>query len=111
MVAKAGAGPEPIPHAGLNPENLASAIRYCLTPEAAAAAQEIAVKMKTESGVLAAVNSFHRNLPLDRMRCSIMPDQPAVWTYKKGKQSLNLSKAAVNILIEHQRIESTNIKW
>lgn len=111
MVAKAGAGPEPIPHASLDPQILASAIQYCLTPEAAAAAQEIAVKMQAESGVLAAVNSFHRNLPLDRMRCSILPDQPAVWTYTQGKQSLHLSKTAVNILIEHQRIESTHIKW
>ncbi|KAJ5184067.1 Sterol 3-beta-glucosyltransferase, partial [Penicillium capsulatum] len=110
MVAKAGAGPEPIPHASLEPATLASAIQYCLTPEAAAAAQEIAVKMQSECGVVAAVNSFHRNLPLDRMRCSILPDQPAVWTYTKGKQSLHLSKTAVNVLIEHQRIESTHIK-
>ena len=53
MVAKAGAGPEPLPHASLEPELLASAIQFCLTPEASAAAQEIAVKMQVESGVSA----------------------------------------------------------
>lgn len=111
MVASAGAGPEPIPNKSLTPDNLASAIQFCLTPEAAAAAQEISVKMQAESGVAAAVDSFHRNLPLDRMRCSIMPDQAAVWTYTKGKQPLKLSKTAVNILIENQRIEPTHIKW
>lgn len=111
MIAKAGAGPEPIPHASLKPELLASAIQFCLTPEASAAAQEIAIKMQADSGVTAAVDSFHRHLPLDRMRCSIMPDQVAVWRYKDGKQRLILSKTAAEILIEHNKIDSQNIKW
>jgi hypothetical protein len=111
MVAKAGAGPEPIPNAMLDPQNLAEAIQFCLTPEAEAAAQEIALKMKTESGVVNAVNSFHRNLPLQRMRCSIIPGQPAAWAYTQTKQSLTLSKAAMNILVEHKRIDTKHIKW
>jgi hypothetical protein len=111
MVARAGAGPSPIPHAELDPDILASAIQFCLTQDAAEAAREIALKMQAESGVAAAVDSFHRNLPLDRMRCSIMPDQAAVWTYGVGKQRLILSKTAVNILIEHDKIDARNIKW
>lgn len=111
MVAKAGAGPEPIPNAMLDPQNLAEAIQFCLTPEAEAAAQEIALKMKTESGVVNAVNSFHRNLPLQRMRCSIIPGQPAAWAYTQTKQSLTLSKAAMNILVEYKRIDTKHIKW
>lgn len=111
MVAKAGAGPYPIPHAELDPEMLAAAIQFSLTPEAAAAAHEISIKMQTESGVAAAVDSFHRQLPLDRMRCNVMPDQVAVWAYKKGKKPLILSKTAVNILIEHDRIDPNHIKW
>lgn len=110
MVAKAGAGPSPIPHASLDPDNLASAIKFCLTPEAATAAVEISTKMQAESGVAAAVDSFHRNLPLGRMRCAVMPNQVAVWTYKKRKQSLHLSKAAAEILIEHDRIDATQIR-
>ncbi|CAI7587687.1 unnamed protein product [Penicillium pancosmium] len=111
MVAKAGAGPEPIPHKDLEPELLASAMQFCLTPEASAAAQEIAIKMQADSGVSAAVDSFHRNLPLDRMRCSIMPDQVAVWKYKNEKHRLILSKTAAEVLIEHNKINSENIKW
>lgn len=111
MVAKAGAGPEPIPHAMLDPQNLAEAIQFCLTPEAEAAAQEIALKMKTESGVVTAVNSFHRNLPLQRMRCSVIPGQPAAWAYTRKKQSLTLSKAAMNVLIEYKRIDTNQVKW
>ncbi|KAJ6163999.1 Sterol 3-beta-glucosyltransferase [Penicillium chermesinum] len=110
MVSKAGAGPDPIPHAELTAENLANAMQFCLTPEAAAAAQGIAAKMQHETGVATAVNSFHRNLPLDRMRCSIMPNQPAVWEYKKGKQSLTLSKVAVNILVENNKIEVSRLE-
>ncbi|CEJ59350.1 hypothetical protein PMG11_07978 [Penicillium brasilianum] len=110
MVAKAGAGPEPIPHAMLDPENLAEAIQFCLTPEAEVAAKEIALKMKTETGVETAVNSFHRNLPLQRMRCSVIPGQPAAWSYTQKKQSLTLSKAAMNILVEYKRIDTKNIK-
>jgi hypothetical protein len=111
MVAKAGAGPEPIPHAMLDPQNLAEAIQFCLTPEAEVAAKEIALKMKTETGVETAVNSFHRNLPLQRMRCSVIPGQPAAWSYTLEKQSLTLSKAAMNILVEYKRIDTKNIKW
>lgn len=111
MVAKAGAGPSPIPHASLEPENLASAIQFCLTPEAAAAAGEISVKMQAESGVTAAVNSFHRNLPLNRMRCSIVPNQVPVWIYKKGKEPLPLSRTAASVLIKHDRIDATHLKW
>ncbi|KAJ5884929.1 Sterol 3-beta-glucosyltransferase [Penicillium taxi] len=110
MIAKAGAGPYPIPYTSLNPENLASAIQFCLRPEAEVAAHEISIKMKTESGVEAAVNSFYRNLPLDRMRCSVMPGHPAVWAYTKGKISLPLSKTAVSILLQHERINAQNIK-
>lgn len=111
MVAKAGAGPKPIPHASLTPENLSAAIQFCLTPGARAAAHEISSKMQTESGVAAAVDSFHRNLPLDRMRCSVMPDQTAVWSYGKGRRSLTLSKTAANILIEHSKIDAGSIRW
>ncbi|KAF7717345.1 Sterol 3-beta-glucosyltransferase [Penicillium ucsense] len=110
MVANAGAGPAPIPHAILNAQNLAEAISFCLRPEVSTAAREIAIKMKAESGVTTAVASFHRHLPLQRMRCSIIPGNPAAWAYTKKKQPLTLSKAAMNILVEYQRIDPKDIK-
>jgi hypothetical protein len=111
MVANAGAGPRPIPHKTLTIQNLTEAIEFCLTPEATVAAQELARKMQTECGVDEAVKSFHRNLPLERMRCVIIPDQVAVWNYKKNKRSLNLSKMAVQTLIEYSRIDTENLQW
>jgi hypothetical protein len=110
MVARAGAGPKPIPFASLNFQTLTAAIQFCLTPEATEAARKLAIKMQTESGVTAAVESFHRNLPVDKMRCSLMPNQVAVWRYKKGKNSVTLSNAAVQILIEHQKIEEKRLQ-
>ncbi|KAJ5113421.1 hypothetical protein N7456_001955 [Penicillium angulare] len=111
MVARAGAGPKPIPYASLTIENLAAAITYCLTTEAKAAAEAISIKMRTESGVQAAVNSFHRHLPSDRMGCDLTRTQAAVLRYKKGNHTLKLSALAAQILIKHGKVEAKNIRW
>lgn len=111
MIATAGAGPHPIPYAALTFEKLAAAILYCLTPTARRAAHLIVGKMRTERGVMTAVESFYKNLPLHKMRCSVMPEQAAVWVYKKNKRSLNLSKAAACTLTEHLKIEEKHVQW
>ncbi|KAF2015140.1 glycosyltransferase family 1 protein [Aaosphaeria arxii CBS 175.79] len=107
MIAAAGAGPHPIPHKSLTASNLAEAISYCLTPEATSAAQNIASQMASEDGVKAAVQSFHANLPLERLQCDILPDQPASWLYKHA--SIRLSKQAAQILIESAIIDARDI--
>ncbi|GME29016.1 hypothetical protein ETB97_009763 [Neofusicoccum parvum] len=73
MVAARGAGPKPIPHKELSASNLAEAIRFCLTPEAASAASAIAQSMCAENGVRAAAESIHKHLPLDRLRYESKP--------------------------------------
>lgn len=110
MIARAGAGPKPIPYASLDFQRLTGAIQFCLTPEAKQAARNVALKMKTESGVQAAVDSFHRNLPLNKMRCDLIPRQVASWKYKKNKVSLRLSNAAVQVLMEDQKIDSKQLR-
>ncbi|KAE8137913.1 hypothetical protein BDV38DRAFT_270942 [Aspergillus pseudotamarii] len=110
MIAASGAGSEPIPQKTLTAENLAEAIRHCLTPQAKEAAKDISIKMQYESGVKAAVESFHRNLPLDRMRCQVIPDQPASWIYRKSAKPIFLSKLGAQILLDHLRIESKNLQ-
>ena len=112
MVAAAGAGPQPIPHRSLDANKLADAILYCLRPESLSAAENISITMQTETGVKTAVESFHRNLPLDKMRCHMLPDEPAVWTYKKSlTKPLQLSKTAAQILVDQLRIEPKSLKW
>jgi hypothetical protein len=111
MIARAGAGPRPIPQASLNARNLADAIRFCQTAEANEAAQKISMKMQTESGLNDAVESFYRHLPTQRMRCQIMPKHAAVWTYTKSKRQIKLSKPAVQTLIDHSKIEVKHLRW
>lgn len=110
IIARAGAGPKPIPYASLTFQRLSDAIQFCLTPQAIEAARKISVNMQWESGVTTAVESFHRNLPLNKMRCTLIPDQVATWKYRKGKKSLALSQAAVHVLIEHQKIKETDLQ-
>lgn len=98
MIAAAGAGLEPIPHKRLTVERLADAITYCLTPEAAAAAQVMADRINQEDGVRAAVKSFHAHLPRRDMECDLVPGEPAVWKFKQGRRIVKLSKIAAMVL-------------
>lgn len=112
MIAANQAGPSPIHHKSLNENNLAEAIRYCLTPKAKNAAAAISRKMKAENGVRAASRSFHCNLPVEALRCDLLPDEPAVWLYTKTKKKepLKLSDKAAFILTEKNKIEAQHFK-
>ncbi|KAJ7864969.1 hypothetical protein B0H14DRAFT_2574106 [Mycena olivaceomarginata] len=111
MVAAAGAGPKPIHHKKLNVKTLATAIAFCLTPEAAAAARTIADKMRSESGVKTAVASFHANLPLNRLKCDIMADRPAAWKIQQGKRTIRLSKLAAEVLLQNNKFDRKTLKF
>ncbi|EKG18726.1 hypothetical protein MPH_04015 [Macrophomina phaseolina MS6] len=110
MIAASGAGPVPIPQKQLTSDNLAEAIRYCLCPQASSAAYQISEKMKMEAGVSAAVASFHKNLPLETMSCDIIPDQPASWTYTKGKIPVKISKLAAETIMSKLSIDKKHLK-
>ncbi|GKU07128.1 udp- transferase [Fusarium langsethiae] len=110
MVNAGGAGPAPIPFKSLNKDNLADAIRFCLTPQASASARTIAEKMSREAGVRRAVASFHANLPLNNMRCDILPNQAASWTLKKSGKTLRLSKIAAEVLVANNKTSWKNLK-
>lgn len=105
MVANAGAGPRPIPHRKLNAENLAEAIRYCLSPQAVTAAQGIAAKMEAEQGVKAAADSWWKQLPVKRMQCDLVPSQPAVWNFTKSKRPIKLSNIAAEVLMTKDMVQ------
>lgn len=102
MIAGAGVGPEPIPPGKLTVEALAEAIRFCLQGHVREAAQAIAERMQHDTGVQAAVESFHRNLDVEAMRCDVLPDQAAVWscsTSGKKKKRVKVSKLAAEAII------------
>lgn len=95
----------------MNSENLADAIRLALQSATVSAAQDVAFKMQSDSGVRAAVNSFYKNLPFDNMRCHFLDDQPAAWTYNKSlPKAIFLSKAAAQILGSHMRIDTKHLR-
>ncbi|KAF4767667.1 hypothetical protein HAV15_009326 [Penicillium sp. str.  len=102
IVARAGAGPAPIPHKHLNLQNLSDAIQKALETSVLDRAQTIAMKMQEESGVRHGVNSFYRHLDPQSLRCSILPDKPAAWHLKHTK--INLSAFAATFLVKSGKI-------
>ncbi|KAJ5591949.1 uncharacterized protein N7459_002318 [Penicillium hispanicum] len=103
IVARAGAGPLPIHHKQLTVDNLSKAIDTALKESTQEKAQQIAKKMEKESGVDNGVRSFHRQLDLESIRCSICPSRPAVWHVKHTEVGLSAFAAAV--LVEMGRIK------
>ncbi|KAK4118847.1 glycosyltransferase family 1 protein [Parathielavia appendiculata] len=112
MVAAAGAGPSPIPQKKLNATNLAEAIRFCLSPEASDAARRMARQMRSENGVARAVASFHANLPLEKMRCDVMPHLVAAWSLKtkRRRRPVKISKEVAEILVAEEKVKPHNLK-
>lgn len=91
IVARAGAGPAPIPHKNLNVQNLSNAIAKALEPSTLERAQTIALKMQEESGVRHGVNSFHRNLDPPVIQMLYSPESAgglASQTYQNQPQCL-----------------------
>lgn len=107
IVAKAGAGPPPIPHKQLTVDKLSAAIEMALKDSTKEKAQEIAQKMVGESGTKQGACSFHRQLDLNSLRCAICPDRPAVWHLKHTQ--VGLSAFAASTLVEMGRLKAENL--
>ncbi|KAK5941179.1 hypothetical protein PMZ80_006456 [Knufia obscura] len=89
MVARAGAGPEPIPHKQLTADKLADAINFCLKPESLECAKELASKIAAERGSDMGAQLFHQHLEADRLRCTLAPSRPATWRIKRTQVRLS----------------------
>ncbi|KAK4935222.1 hypothetical protein LTR10_023684 [Elasticomyces elasticus] len=89
MIARAGAGPDPIPHKQLTPDKLVDAINFCLKPESLERAKELASKMAAERGSDMGAQSFHRYLGTDRLRCTLAPSRAAAWRIKRTQVRLS----------------------
>ncbi|PYH38101.1 putative UDP-glucose,sterol transferase [Aspergillus neoniger CBS 115656] len=107
IVARAGAGPLPIPHKQLTAEKLTKAIKQALEPETLEKAKEIGRDMRKERGVQNAAASFYQHLDVQTMRCSLCPNRPAVWWVKHSH--IKLSTFAATVLVETGLISPRNV--
>jgi hypothetical protein len=95
MVARAGAGPAPTPYKELTAQKLADAILYALRPGTKERARELGEKIREERGCESGARSFHAAMDVERMRCMMVPDKPAVWQVKtKGADTENVRLSA-----------------
>jgi hypothetical protein len=108
MVAKAGAGPEPIAYKDLTADKLAESITYALKPSSLDRAKELASKISREDGNQKGAMKFHQMLPMDHMRCSLIPTKVAVWRVKRTQ--IRLSAVAAYALASQDIMSYDDLK-
>ena len=108
MIAKAGAGPKPIPNKELTAENLAAAIQEALKPETLARAKELGNKIKEEKGADEGGKTFHQFLDVDALRCSLSPSRVATWRVRRTK--VRLSAFAAEVLVREGLLQYSDLK-
>ncbi|KAL1387049.1 hypothetical protein HDK64DRAFT_309589 [Phyllosticta capitalensis] len=95
MVAKAGAGPLPVPYKHLTADKLAESIQEALKPSSKDRAEELAAKISRERGCDVGASRFHQHLDVESLRCSILPNRVAVWRLRKTQVRLSALAAVV----------------
>lgn len=108
MIARSGAGPDPIPFKELTAENLAESIAVALMPSVQEAAQRMAEDISEENGAEAAAQSFQNHLGLDDFECEICPGRLA--THRHKKTGTRLSGLAVACLVDRGLIQPIELE-
>ena len=108
MVAKAGAGPKPIPSKQLNADNLAAGIMEALKPTTLARAQELGAKISSEKGTDVGAKDFNDKLDVDSLRCSLAPSRAASWRVKRTQ--IRLSAFAATTLGNEGLLDFNDLK-
>ncbi|KAI2469537.1 glycosyltransferase family 1 protein [Annulohypoxylon bovei var. microspora] len=108
MVARAGAGPDPIPYKKLTSAGLAEAIRMATKPETLERARELGEKIREEKGTDIGAQSFHTHLNVDRLRCALAPSRVAVWRLRRTK--VHLSALAAATLVNNGYLRYSDLK-
>lgn len=108
MIAKANAGPEPVPYKSLTAEKLAESIKHCLLPETLEQSKILGEKIREEKGTDVGGQSFHSHLDIDALRCSVAPSRAAVWRVRKTR--VRLSAIAAAVLVDRGHIQYSDLK-
>ncbi|KAL1856207.1 hypothetical protein Plec18170_004076 [Paecilomyces lecythidis] len=108
MIARAGAGPDPIPNKELTADKLASAITTALQPSVLGKARELSERMKHERGTDIGAASFHQKLRFDGLRCALAPSRAA--TFHIRKTDIRLSAFAVAVLLNEGLLDLNDLR-
>ncbi|KAL8913269.1 MAG: hypothetical protein Q9171_001916 [Xanthocarpia ochracea] len=108
MVAKAGAGPWPIPYKQLTSDKLAASISEALKPEALHRAEELGQSISQEKGTYAGAKDYQNKLDVDSLRCSVAPSRAAAWRVKRT--NVRLSPFAASLLAKEGLLDFGNLK-
>ena len=108
MIARAEAGPIPVPYKKLTAELLAVGILTCLRSRIIERAQELGATIGSEKGTNVGAQSFHRNLNVDSLRCAICPTRAAAWRIRRT--STKLSAFAATTLCNQGLLNMDDLK-
>lgn len=108
MISRAGAGPDPIAHKDLTAEKLAEAIKYCLQNDTVERAKELGQKIREEKGTEVGGASFHNQLNIGNLRCSVAPSRTASWRVRRTK--VRLSPLVAAVLVDGGLLKYTDLK-
>ncbi|KAH7140060.1 hypothetical protein B0J13DRAFT_639354, partial [Dactylonectria estremocensis] len=108
MVARAGAGPTPVPFKEMTAETLAASILFALKPAVGKAAQKMSHTITQENGASKAAADFLDRLGIDDLRCDLCPDRLAIWRYKST--GIRLSGFAMSCLLDKGLIQPNDSK-
>ncbi|KAI1809774.1 hypothetical protein GGS20DRAFT_570470 [Poronia punctata] len=108
MVAKAGAGPEPIPYKSLTTSALVEAIRTVLKPDVQEKAKELGEKIREERGADVGAQCFHKHLNVDTLRCAFVPSRAAAWRVRRTQVCISAFAAAT--LVNNGYIRYSDLK-
>lgn len=108
MIAKAGAGPVPIPYKQMTAESLAGSIAFALKDDVQVAVQRMADSIAEEDGSGDTVRDFEQKLELDGMRCQLCPERLAIWRDKTT--GAHLSGFAAVVLAERRVLDPKHLR-
>jgi len=109
MIARAGAGPDPVPFKKMTDDTSAHSIKAALSPEVQAAAKKMGEQVHDEAdGASAAAQNFQSTVGVESLRCHICRDRVAVW--RLHKTNLRLSTLAASTLLNENVIKLHQLK-
>ncbi|KAH7321377.1 family 1 glycosyltransferase [Stachybotrys elegans] len=108
MIAKAKAGPDPVPYKSLTAEKLAESITFCLQQDTSARARDLGQRIREEKGTDVGGQSFHNHLNTDNLRCTLAPSKTAAWRVRRTQ--VKLSPLAAAVLVEDGLLKYSDMK-